>query len=245
MVDAIDPTAAAEAFDRSGARDAFDPIEAIEAGTDRRLILIGLGAEIERRARQVLATIGDPTWQETSLGRLLGRLELPANLKEVVGEFRDIRNRIVHGRGASDAEVARAVDLGIQILGAIDRIPLQTHVVYKPTVEIFRDQEGREPHEEGHGVILESTGSDGAKEFRVFPTTRTAIERLLSGACHGAISGQWTKAPRLERGLDPFCQLDSPASSRQLLKRAEAPIDCPHKRVVSAAAFSSRAFPHY
>ncbi len=84
----------------------------------------------------------------------------------------------MHGRGATEHEVRRAIDLGVAILDAIDRIPRAAHIVYEPRVEIFRDPDGRDPYEEGHAVVIESRHPDGSTDaIQAFPTPRTDLER--------------------------------------------------------------------
>jgi hypothetical protein len=171
-----------------------DPVQAIlsEAGTSPKAALISLSAEIEREAREFVASHQDPqNWEGRSLGDLLGRVELPPSARKAVGDFRDVRNRIVHGRGATDDEIFRAIDSGVKILQALQSLPRTVHVVHAPNVELFADAEGHERREGVHGVMLENRNSDGETEFAVYPTRRDHFEKGKAVAWEWDLSHVW------------------------------------------------------
>lgn len=147
-----------------------------EAATSPKAALISLGAAIERKTREILATSHDRSaWDRPGLGSLK-QLELPPTIQKAVSEFRRVRDRIVHGGGASEDEILRAIDSGIKILRAVESIPHVVRVVHAPRVELFEDSEGAIPREGVHGVMLETTEPEGEKSYAVFPTTRDDFE---------------------------------------------------------------------
>jgi hypothetical protein len=92
-------------------------------------------------------------------------------------QFREVRNKLVHGYGADDDDVLRALDSGPRILRALNAIPEEVHVVHVPNVEIFRDPKGERPFDEGHGVMLETTNTDGSVAYSVFRRRGTISKR--------------------------------------------------------------------
>ncbi len=144
-----------------------------EAATSPRLALIVLSAEIERKAQEVLASSQDPaTWRNRPLAQTIQRLELSPPVRAAYQEFREVRNAIVHGGKATDADALRAIDYGLMILDAIERVPREIHRVVVPSAETFADELGT--HQCGFdAVVLEFVNSvDGAKTEHAYPTTK-------------------------------------------------------------------------
>jgi len=137
--------------------------------------LIGLSAAIERESREVRSSSageeGPPAWNAPLL-RQIERLDLSPGLREAAHEFRVVRNKIVHGHSASPEEALRAIDIGLELLGAIERIPRQVHRIVAAGLPCFADQEGTEQHP-FTAVLLSSTNSANpeSSEEGAFPTT--------------------------------------------------------------------------
>lgn len=130
-----------------------------DATRSPRAALMALSAEIERRSREVLASKGvDSPWSG-SFGQQIDKLDLSPPLREAAREFRHVRNRIVHGHSASDADALRAVDLGLDLLQAIERIPHSVLYVEATGLECFQDAEGKRPHN-FHAVLLHMEDPD-------------------------------------------------------------------------------------
>jgi hypothetical protein len=158
-------------------RDVEDEIARILASGSPKGALVILAAELERAARVVLASSQDPaSWERQPFWQTLNRLDLSPPIREAVNEFREVRNKIVHGRGASDDEVLRAIDSGLRILRAVESIPVEVHVVYDPAVRIFADDAGQSLRPV-HGVLLESQARGGEPEYRIYPTSRPDLEK--------------------------------------------------------------------
>jgi hypothetical protein len=153
--------------------------------------------EIERQARQILASSQDPSnWERGSLGQYLSRLELSPDMREAVDEFRKVRNEIVHGRGATDDDALRAIDSGLKILSAIGRVPRAVHVVYATDLPIFADAEGRQERGDVRGLMLESTSrpDPATPERHVYPTTRTHFQQGKAVAWEWDLSKVWPES---------------------------------------------------
>ena len=97
-----------------------------------------LSAELERKPREVLSTRA-PDATGAPLYRQLVLLDVSPSVLRAAEEFRDVRNRIVHGGVASDEETLRAIDAGISILRSISRVPHELNIVIEPKVECFAD----------------------------------------------------------------------------------------------------------
>lgn len=186
---------------RAGANypDAIESLLA-DASSSPKLALIALSARLERSIREILASSQDPNeWEHGSLAQNLRRIELPPDVTAAVGEFRSVRNRIVHGHQASDEDAIRAIDSGLTILRALEAVPREIHVVEHPNVEVFADAKGEHKRPDVHGVVLESRSSNGSgSNRRVFPTTRTHFQKGKSVAWEWsspAWSESWYRDP--------------------------------------------------
>jgi hypothetical protein len=151
-----------------------------EASRSPKVALMLLSAELEREVRQLLASLGGdqpysrPVSLRWGLEQLARRTSLPRETLDALGQFIEIRNLIVHGRGrVSDDEILRAIDSGLVILKAIQAIPHETHSIRYEGVELFADHEGTQ-RPDCSGVRLESVSAGGVvKNCRIFPTTCT------------------------------------------------------------------------
>lgn len=165
------------------------------AAASPKLTVVLLAAAIERDVRAFVAATGRVQGRRLlPLHVELERLELPRPLISAVRQFWSVRNRIVHGYGATDDEAVRAVDAGISILATLRSIPREVNVVYHPGVELYKDPEGRQPITEARGIVLETTASDGkTKSLRVFPTTRTDYVKGKQVAWEWNPGKQWAE----------------------------------------------------
>jgi hypothetical protein len=145
--------------------------------------LLVVGAEIEKEIRTLMWTSGwikgvkrititDTAAYLVSLG------VVPANLGASVEAFLKIRNPLLHGRGVSDDEVIRGVDIGLTILRAILSVPKEINFVFETGVRLYADAACMTAREGVWGLLLK-TQSPGASTFsyRIVPTTRTDYEK--------------------------------------------------------------------
>jgi hypothetical protein len=154
-----------------------------EAARAPKAALLLLASEIEKEVRDLIAALGlAGGGRYVPLREAIQMLQewggLPAHVPSSVAMFLDVRNRLVHGRDASDDDVLRAIDSGVTILRALQAVPRETHVVYHPGVQLYADPEGQQVSNKGMGVVLETESPGGAtKTLRVYPTTRTHFQK--------------------------------------------------------------------
>ncbi len=153
-----------------------------QASSAPKIALMTLGIELETQARQALATRGLLRGrQAVSLSQALNELHqygFPPNLTASLRTFDDLRNKIIHGADATEADALRALDMGMTVLRALSVLPNEINVVYNPGVDIFTDEHATQLIPDAKGVILETTSPGGmVKTFRIFPTTRTHFQK--------------------------------------------------------------------
>lgn len=169
---------------RTARREAEDRIQELLGAASRspRYALILLATELEREARDVLASIGD-----TSRGRPLGfrrvveRLDshygLPKQLLTGLRLFLEVRNRLVHGGSASERDIVSALDSGLLMLRLLESLPRERSWVEHAQVPVFLDRECLHELPDAKGVILRTESPDrGTSMYRIFPSRRTHFE---------------------------------------------------------------------
>lgn len=163
-----------------------------EASRSPRLGLMLLSAEIDRKARKIALSTG--YHQQTSLKEQL-RLwdsQLPQHASAAYRLFSHIRNRIVHGRNAEEAEIFSAIDSGLMLYEALSLIPIEQNIVAHPGVDVFNDPKG-EKLLECKGLIIETT-HQGKRNFRIFPTTKSDYYIGMPLTWEWNMSRVWEKA---------------------------------------------------
>jgi Domain of unknown function (DUF4145) len=95
-----------------------------DATVSPKAALMLLQAEIERQLRLALKSkgYGESTPYQNAINYFSDMPEVPKDFARWLVELRDVRNRIVHGHEATDADALRAIDVGLRILPVIDRI---------------------------------------------------------------------------------------------------------------------------
>jgi hypothetical protein len=167
--------------------------EAVEQDTVRQIVreaarspkaaLISLAAELERLAREVLATTGHLQGRrivpiQQAIAELHQAYGLPSHVPSSLKYFWEARNRLIHGGQGSDEDILRAIDSGISILKALQAMPREINVVHTPSVPLYSDPELTTPINTVHGVILETHSPGGvASSFRVFPSSHTHFKK--------------------------------------------------------------------
>ena len=175
-----------------------DPIGLIlrQAAESPRVALIMLGRELRFQTRRALAVRGLLKFRLTvPVLQALSELHqygFPVNLIGSLKLFEEVRNKMVHGSGATDEDMLRAIDSGITILNAINALPSETNVVHDPHVAIYEDEDCTKPVAGAWAVMLETISPGGAiKSFRIFPTTRTHFKKGMSVAWEWNNARQW------------------------------------------------------
>jgi hypothetical protein len=170
-----------------------------QAATSPKVALVSLGAELEKKAMQGLATRGILRGRQVvPLGHALselGQYGFPPNLLGSLELFNGVRNKIIHGAAATDDDALKALDSGMTILRALDALPNEVNVVYHPGVEIFLDDACTTPFPDVKGVILEVTSPGGVmKTKRIYPTTRRHFQKGKQLAWEWNTNKQWPGA---------------------------------------------------
>jgi hypothetical protein len=153
-----------------------------DARTAPKITLMLLSAEIDRRLRQLFAATGRrqkirPAPIESAIEQLRAQGSLPEHVTGSLKLFQEVRNRIIHGRAATDDEIIRAIDSGFSLLKAIDAIPAEVNTVHRIGIPVYSDPACKNRIADATGLMLETTTPGGAdKSFRIFPTTRTHFE---------------------------------------------------------------------
>ena len=140
------------------------------ASNSPRAALMLLAADVERKSREVLSTRG-PDAMRAPFHRQLQLMEVSPAVQEAALQFRDVRNRIVHGGVASEEETLRAIDAGLSILRALGRIPHEVNVVIEPKVKCYADAEGKLEHDFEAVLLGAEHPPDGEFQKRAFPYT--------------------------------------------------------------------------
>ena len=150
-----------------------------EASRSPKAALISLATEIERMAREVLATTGllkgrrlVPIQQAVS--EVHETYGLPSHVPSSLHHFWDVRNRLIHKGEGSDDDLLRAIDSGLSILRALQAMPRESNFIFDPKVDIYSDPELTKPIEGVYGVLLETHSPGGvSKSYRIFPSSKT------------------------------------------------------------------------
>lgn len=153
-----------------------------EFSKSRKGALLILGAEIERKIRHLLgatgwtATVGPNATITRSVDHLVSIGALQPNLANSVRAFLEIRSRVLHGRGATEDDILKAIDTGLDLLRALLVVPAEEHRVLYCNLDMFADLQGTNPLSDQKAIIVETTSPDKAsKRIGVFATTRSNL----------------------------------------------------------------------
>ena len=170
-----------------------------EAARSPKAALILLASELEKLARQLLASTGHlqgrryiPVFQ--AIAELDEKYGLPRHVPSSLKFFWEARNRLIHGGEGTDEDILRAVDSGLTILKALQAFPREINVVYRPGVDLFSNPDLSDPIPNAKGVLLETLAPGGTtKSLRIFPTTRTHFEKGRQVAWEWNMQNVWGK----------------------------------------------------
>jgi hypothetical protein len=185
--------------DQQEALDATVKFILQQAASDPKVALMAVAAELEKQARQALATRGVLGGRRAvSLNQALGELinyGFPPNLARTLRLFLDVRNKVVHGMAATNDDALSALDSGLILLRALSALPNETIIVYHPGVEVFFDAECKQPITDAKGLIVETTSAGGAiKTKGIFPTTRAHYQKGKRVAVEWNMQKKWPQA---------------------------------------------------
>lgn len=154
-----------------------------EAATSPKAALISLAAELERLAREVLATTGQlPGRRFVPIQQAIDEVHktygLAAHVPSSLHHFWDVRNRLIHKGEGTDEDILRAIDSGLSILRALQAMPRAVTVVYDPNVPVYSDEGLTAPLTNVHGVLLETHSPGGVtKSFRIYPSSQSHFKK--------------------------------------------------------------------
>lgn len=154
-----------------------------EAATSPKAALISLAAELERLAREVLATTGQlPGRRFVPIQQAIDEVHktygLAAHVPSSLHHFWDVRNRLIHKGEGTDEDILRAIDSGLSILRALQAMPRAVTVVYDPNVPVYSDEGLTAPLTNVHGVLLETHSPGGvSKSFRIYPSSQNHFKK--------------------------------------------------------------------
>jgi hypothetical protein len=124
--------------------------------------------ELEARVRDLAAAWGGmdphtPRWQDL-LADLVQKGVMPAGVASNVTLLDQIRNAVVHGDGQiRKGEAFTAIDAGLDVLTALDGIPVQGYEVVRTGVPLYRDPDLTIPWRDSTGVIVRQHKPHGRK----------------------------------------------------------------------------------
>lgn len=170
------------------------------AATSPKAALVTLSAKIEKEARDLVAVTGHLKGRShlglrEAVGEVAATTGLPPHVAGSLKQFSEVRNRIVHGHGATGDDVLSALDSGITILKALTAIPRETNVVWNPGVAVYSDPELKTQISGVKGVILETTSPGGTKKSkRVFPSTKDWFKKGQRVSWEWSFGKTWPEA---------------------------------------------------
>lgn len=150
------------------------------AARDPRTALVRLGREIDRAVRR-LAVVGN--WleplekQANPLSRRLVQIAPDVGWSADVVAFVLLSSILLEGAVAGDQTLSRRdmkqlVDQGLTLLGLINSIPRETHVVLASALPIFEDMTLKQPMPNRFAVLVKTISSGGVETTRAFFTSR-------------------------------------------------------------------------
>jgi len=153
-----------------------------EASRSPRVALLTLSGYIEIAARKALASTGtlysnQSVFLDDVLEKVNAKLGgLPNHVLSSIKLFNDVRNKIVHVRGATEDDIISALDSGISILRSLKALPIQTTTVLHTNIPLYSDAECK-VRSAGHGLILEFISPGGIKKTKmILPTFKDWFE---------------------------------------------------------------------
>jgi len=136
------------------------------ASRDVRVAFIRLLDSLEERIRDLAAASGamdphTPRWQDL-LDDLVEKGVIPRGVASNVTLLDSMRNAVIHEGYYWESEALTAIDGGLDLLTALDGIPIQGYEVVDPNVTLYRDPECRESWDVT-GVIVRQQKSRGRR----------------------------------------------------------------------------------
>lgn len=171
-----------------------------EASRSPKAALILLASEVEKEARQTLASIGKLKGKHhISLMQTVNELDsyygFPKHVASSLRQFWETRNKIIHGGETEEGNILSAIDSGITILKALQSLPRETNWVHHEGVPIYSDPECVNEIPGVKGIILKTESSGGARvSYRIFPSTKTHFKKGTRVSWEWSFNNKWKDA---------------------------------------------------
>ncbi len=171
-----------------------------EAGRSPKTALILLASEVEKEARQTLASIGKlQGTRNMTLSQTINELDshygLPKHVSSSLRMFWDTRNKIIHGGVTDDRNILSAIDSGVTILRTLQSLPRETNWVHNEGVTIYSDPSCTKEIQGAKGIILRTESPSGAQTYyRIFPSTKTHFKKGKRVAWEWGFEKTWSDA---------------------------------------------------
>ena len=182
--------------------DSDDPVKEIikEAARSPKTALILLASEVEKEARQTLASIGKlKGTHRMTLSQIINELDshygLPKHVSSSLRLFWETRNKIIHGGETDDSSILSAIDSGVTVLRTLQSLPRETNWVHNEGVPVYSDPDCRHEIQGVKGVVLRTESPSGARVFyRIFPSTKTHFKKNERVAWEWSFEKTWNDA---------------------------------------------------
>lgn len=171
-----------------------------ESGRFPKTALILLAIEIEKEARQTLASIGKlpgkrPLPVHQTLDVLDSHYGLPKHVSSSLKLFWALRNNIIHGGEADYNNILSAIDSGITILKTLKSLPRQVYWIHNTGVTLYSNLECTQEMLGVKGIILKTESSGGSMiNYSIYPSTRTHFKKGMKVAWEWSFDKTWIEA---------------------------------------------------
>ncbi len=172
----------------------------IEAARSPKTALILLATEVEKEAKQTLASIGKLDGRrQLPIHQIVDELDshygLPKHVASSLKQFWETRNKIIHGGNTEKGNILSAIDSGVTILKTLRALPREKNWVYNEGVPIYSDPECKNEISDAKGIILKTESSSGSKVFyRIFPSTKTHFKKGTRVSWEWSFEKRWKDA---------------------------------------------------
>lgn len=171
-----------------------------EASRSPKTALILLASEVEKEAKQTLASIGKlQGTHRMTLSQIINELDnhygLPRHVSSSLRLFWETRNKIIHGGETEESNILSAIDSGVTILRTLQSLPKETNWVQNEGVPVFSDPDCKHEIKGVKGIILRTESPSGAKiSYRIFPSTRVHFQKNKRVSWEWSFDRTWNDA---------------------------------------------------
>lgn len=171
-----------------------------EAARSPKTALILLASEVEKEAKQTLASIGKLEGRrQLPISQIVDELDshygLPKHVASSLRQFWGTRNKIIHGGDTEEGNILSAIDSGVTILKTLRALPREINWVHNQGVPVYSDPECKSEISGVKGIILKTESSSGAKvSYRIFPSSKTHFKKGTRVSWEWSFEKTWNDA---------------------------------------------------